>query len=460
MGSNYVPLFSIQLLHNYFNGNQCSSVQLTPDSATGVLMRNLNMKWRQLNNVAYFYILSNPTNAAQPLVYPGATDVFRFSLTVTDPAFFNYTNLYGWGGSNLYYFSNQANNRFGSPTENYLSQAVGAPVLSAYNKGQLYFDSTNIYEAAQYPSVATVPSSGNSYNFAISGGTSYPATGNTDLNYLWYNRGANQNFASSQDVCQTAGGSYNFALPGTSTTTNTTIYGYNVKTNQYDILVTNPPIFQDYGTGTPTACNVNLQSLAPGLYQVAVNGSTQTLFVDNTGQLTNGLGLIEIYAVPNNATYSGNYELINGDLFSGTINSTPPVYTIQFANNLVYWQYIPATIPTGSSAHLTTIAALGNISFYDFSGSQTIPNGGGTVSVPDNFRTGTSQLMIPLIDTISSNVQPYPVANGPPSYTTVLPLPQVARLTLVNDTTNFATYSSSSGLVPKLLVSQNYLNVF
>ncbi len=301
MVSKYIPFFSLQLLHNYFVDNECDVVQVTPDANTQALMNNLNIIWKQVDNMVYFYILNDPLYSSSPLVYPHGTDVFRFNLSVTDTSFFNYTNLCGWGKSNndLYYFSNQAGNDPGS-VENYLSVPIDSSGIGPYTKGALLNSGGIIYEATQYNPTAATPGSGNSYSFIADGGPVYPDATHVEADYLWYNRGSNQSFVSVNDVIQVAGFSYNFSIPGnTLNTTTTSIYGYNVITNNYDILLTNPPIYQNYGSQVPTSCNVNLQGLTTGLYQIIVNGFTQKLFVDNTSQLTNGLGLIEIYATPN-----------------------------------------------------------------------------------------------------------------------------------------------------------------
>ena len=474
-GSKYIPFFTIQLLHNYNNGNQCTAVQLTPDVATSTLMQSLNVVCKQVDNLVMFYILCDPLYTTCPLYYPKVTDVFRFSISVTDTTFFNYTNLCGWGRSNndLYYLSNQANNTLvpgSSPPLNYLSSVISEYsdlVPGAFNKGEFCISSAGIYEAVQIGNTSTppIPASGNSYSFDPESGAFYPEYGTTEAGYFWYNRGSGQSFVSSQDVYQVAGNSYYFPLatPNTFTSATTTIYAYNVKTNYPDILVTNPPIYQNYGTPNVPGCNVNLQGLPSGLYLVNVNGQTQNLFVDATGQLTSGLGVIEIYATPNYLTSSAGsgYQLFFENNLSVLTGGTlcNPTYTIQFANNLVYWQYIPATIPAGATPTLDTIN-FGNIAFLDF--YATAFGSGSGIPTPDISRRGSSLLMIPLVETIPGNTSPYelvcPQATGPPTIS--LPLAQVVQLAQLYDSYAANSGSGASGYVSQLLVSQNYLNVF
>src|SRR5262249_18342755 len=141
--------------------------------------------------------------------------------------------------------------------------------------------------------------------------------------------------------------------------------------------------------------------------------------------------------------------------------------TIQFANNLVYWQYVPAQVPSGSHAHLNYIS-FGNINFFNLT---SVTDTTGLVAA-DNARLGSSLLMIPLVELIPASTSPYapvyPQATGPPDALTVgppwgsgtweyacdLPMAQVVQLQQLQDS------SGTSGLVTQSLVSQNYLNVF
>ena len=436
MPGTYKPFFTIELLHNYFISNECTGVTVTPDAATAQLLSRLKVKWKQVGNKVYFLILSN---AGVPFISLNPDMVMRFSITVDDYRFFNYTNLNG-KGKGYYYFSNLTNNVLTSVSKNYLSAKIQAYDSGVtYKKGQMVATSGGDCCQATVNAPTTAPdlsnvNNGNTYQLDCTptahgsgSGTTYSVDPLTSItNYCWYYHGNDKAFVTDADVIETAGLSYNFLLDTPATRTAISIKAFNPVTLAYDIVMTDPAIYQSYSQAV-SSCNVSLEGLSAGRYQVTVNGTDKFLFVDNTLQLTGGISLFEIYANPSLSAY----KLTDTD---GVL--TAPVYSIQFAGQLVYWKYVPI-----SSSTIVTAIVYGNISF----------NGPGSSTFP-----GSSELMIPLLEGFYANdpsrtptiTKEYPKATGPPKSN--LPMAQVDQLTLLDPTV--------TDPAAQQYASENYLN--
>lgn len=108
---NYQKIVELHVWNDYYQGLQSGDFQFISEKATRHTLRNMGMTLRELSGGFRLFGAVDETGKLQkdPVAVP-----FKlvFFMRLTNPRFLNLTNLpFDLGASNVYYFSNQANNK-------------------------------------------------------------------------------------------------------------------------------------------------------------------------------------------------------------------------------------------------------------------------------------------------------------------------------------------------------------
>src|SRR5258708_4239428 len=189
---SYKTLFSIELLHEYFNKDVFSDCTILPTNDTRQYFTGDNLLQRFFTNRFYVLIKDNNGKPFSPI----APDrVYRFYIHCDNANFFNYTNLdQRIGKGNFLYFSNLVNNKVGTDLN------LTAPI-APYNSATTY----QIEDFIKDPNPAR-----NDIYEAVQQGSGHALN---DLSF-WLPR-ATQHFVSSADVTRQSSNifRYSFSSP-------------------------------------------------------------------------------------------------------------------------------------------------------------------------------------------------------------------------------------------------------
>jgi hypothetical protein len=378
MTLNYSILFTIELLHEYFSNQKCTGLEIVPADDCRKVSKSLDMQWRYIDNRLIALIRENERNG--PFVnsyenkfyrkFYGQT-VFRFYIKLTNPLFFNYTNIESLTGTKKkFYFSNLANNK-----ENgicYLTKPVKEFTAGAtYLPGDLVKDSANgnVFESikkhvapkkAKFSDAALwIPkgllhlpkkienyTAGKSYmqgDLVKKSDTRdiYQAlkknTGgkSEELNdtALWAFRGEGQlQYPSENDISEFSAGTYIFSLSAKLTKATVSVFKFNCNAAKPAYDVPAIPVTELRFNEPVEKVNIDLSKLDAGMYEIKVNDQSKLVYYDPQLRAGNIIGVIEIY---NHLTGKDDYALLTDD---EKINGTK--YHIHFANRSVLWKYI------------------------------------------------------------------------------------------------------------------------
>src|SRR4051812_22475102 len=112
MTLSYKILFSVQLLHEYFNKEIFTDCTIIPAAETGQGFQGNNLLMRFIKDQLYILIKEEGNKPDPPL---DAANVFRFYLVCTNHDLFNYSNIDpALSKGRLLYLSNLADNKVGS----------------------------------------------------------------------------------------------------------------------------------------------------------------------------------------------------------------------------------------------------------------------------------------------------------------------------------------------------------
>lgn len=401
MKLDYHILFAIELLHEYFKDRKCPSLALVPTDDCLRFIKSAHILWR--NTGSTYYALIRENEAQEPFVnlipddgspseklyrlYFSAT-VFRFYLKVTDPVFYNYTNIGLEDAKNrLFYFSNLANNQTNAVF--YLSMPIADhqagkeylpgdfvaepgtdnvfEAISKHNstniaqltdtnlwvpKGLRHlptplksFINGKLYEAGD---LVLQPATKNVFEAVLKHSSTNVAELSDPL--LWKPRGEGQlQYASDADLLEYSGEHYRFVLPAAVTTAQVSFFAYNFNeaAPAFDVPVGATQV-QNF-TVPQDQVTVILSSLMPGRYLVQVNATTRFIYYDPQLVQGNYLGVVEIFnhlSAANIYSFLAADEKINGIL-----------YHIQFALRRVLWKFVrkdsraQAITDTGTTAY-------------------------------------------------------------------------------------------------------------
>jgi hypothetical protein len=326
MSLQFQPLFTIQLLHDYYSkhDNKCPDFDIVPADDCSLLMRNMQVLHKNDNNKLLTVINASkeandtppPAFKFTPFLNFNDELVFRFYVVLKNTHFSNFTAIaLKQADRKRLYFTNLSNNKVGSTLA--LSNTILPFTLSKmYAPGNLVKGpDDNFYEAVR-----------------ISDGTAQ-SKDITNKDY-WQKAAANNPYASDNDEVIIAGNNYNYTLQTPASNIIIKIFGINKADNNlpYDDLI---ETVEKTFLQTQETVTIDLFKRKPGKYKVVVNGEADTwLYVDTDAVKQNVFGIIEIH----------HFEKVPADfqlLTTGSHLKIPePVFSIWFKNRSVIWKYI------------------------------------------------------------------------------------------------------------------------
>jgi hypothetical protein len=326
MSVQFQSLFTIQVLHDYYNkhDNKCIDFDIVPAEDCSLMMKNMQVLHKNYNNKLLTVINASkeindtppPDFKLTPFLDFKKEVVFRWYLILKNPHFSNFTAVaLKQSEKKRFYFSNLSKNKSGSTLS--LSNTILPHTISkVYAPGNIVkAPDNNFYEAIR-----------------ISDGTA-ASKDITNAGY-WQKTGANNPYASDGDEVTIAGDTYNYKLKTPASNITIKIFGLN-KTDinlQYDNLL---ETVEKTFTQNQETVAIDLSKKPFGKYKVVVNSEDDTwLYVDTNAVKQNVFGIVEIH----------QFEKLPADfqlLTSGNHIKIPePVFTIWFKNRSVIWKYI------------------------------------------------------------------------------------------------------------------------
>ncbi len=309
-------LFTISFLHNYFTDQLCKAFVVSPTPSTAKLLNGHQIVVRQLDNQLYAGVKTDGTT--KPFIVPEEGLKLTFILQLTDPLFFNYTNLpLVWPSGNIYHFTNRNNNT--SNSRKFLSLPIPYNSAVNYTVGDIAVNSSG----TAFEAIRTVT------------GTPPPADGTLSADWLQIDASTSRNrYVSQADQVQLvpSRSSWTLAAPAASVVVNA--WGYDLTARDY----TQSVLSKTMNFPQPVSSfNLDLSSLPPGRYKLDVNGTQQAIYVNDELAGTDVFAVIDIFQ---EASLPAGYQLLDG---SGNIAS--PVYAILFLNRATIWKFTLASNP-------------------------------------------------------------------------------------------------------------------
>ncbi len=310
---SYRILFSIELLHEYFNKDIFSDCSLVPSVETQQYIGDTLLQRFFTNRL---YVLMKE-DKGKPYSALDVNRVFRFYLRSNNANLFNYSNIdLRVGKGQFLYFSNLTNNKSGSD----LNLSASIPDYSG----------VTTYQVGDF---AKDPASENIFE-SINQGSGNPLV---DMN-SWLLRGTTR-FVSSADVIMQSVNVFRNTFASPIKKVQTTVKGFKVSGStlvEYDVFTTNEAFLNPV---TDTA--VDLSQLSYGKYKIVMLGTTMadvvlnqevTIYFDLDAQQHGIIGVIEIFS---HLDPANDYSLLDN---TGLIKEIK--YSIRFANKNAIWKYI------------------------------------------------------------------------------------------------------------------------
>ena len=416
---SYKPFFSLNILHGYFLDKgvlpfdtldaptQASILQaydarsflsIKPSEETIRLLKGHHMVARSNKNGLTVGISAvEAAGKWKPELVPSSTLKLTFFLEVTDPLFYNYTNLPLYTHQNqVYYFSNQVVNDHGSSL--HLSSPV-KPFDSSrpYHAGDLHIDTSptppRLFEAVRYiPAGPYDPgdwrewpapafSSAESYvrgDTVLFNGNLYQASEDPAITVSpdpteWDDLGAVPDlafqFAHLEDRLPIRRGHIRDDVTQLSPAPGLTDIEVQVsKTSPKGVKEASATLTVPFSAATGQTLGeigVDVSRLAPGLYtweviNVGAPGNppvstpkSGVFYLHN--QTEKPFGIVEIFLDRTNVDSSywlldANDNLVNNLPPATPPTTTPPTYTLQFKNRSTYWRYRLSEVQTLSNS--------------------------------------------------------------------------------------------------------------
>lgn len=326
MSVQFQSLFTIQLLHDYYNKHEdkCADFDIVPASDCALLLKNMKVLYKNYNNKLLTVVNANqetnetppPAFRFKPFLDFNKELVFRWYLVLKNPHFSNFTAIaLRQAEKKRLYFSNLSNNIVGGTLS--LSNPISPFAIGKiYSPGNLVKGpDDNFYEAIR-----------------ISDGTAQ-SNDITNTDY-WQKTAINNPYVNDNDVVLIAGSSYNYKLQTPASNVNIKIFSLN-KTDDnlpYDNLM--ETVVKTFSQ-IQESVTIDLSKRSRGKYKVVVNSEADTwIYVDENAVKQNIYGIIEIHhfeKVP------AGFQLLS----SGSYLKIPePVFSIWFKNRSVTWKYI------------------------------------------------------------------------------------------------------------------------
>ena len=146
-------LFSIELLHDYYNQQvPFNDIEIIPDDKTIGILQGHKILWKKFKNRL---VALSEVDGAKPLINIAAETKLRFYLKIKNPVFANISSLKFFDTENkIYYFTNKANNE--KDGKFYLSKPIAAyDAAKDYEMGLMVSNGTKVFEAIQSVSNAS-----------------------------------------------------------------------------------------------------------------------------------------------------------------------------------------------------------------------------------------------------------------------------------------------------------------
>lgn len=326
---SYRTLFSIELLHEYFNKDVFSDCIIEPSNDTAKYFAGDTLLQRFFNR----FIVLAKDNAGKPYTPIDVNRVYRFYLKCANQNLFNYSNLdQRVGKGQFLYLSNLADNKTGSD----LNLSAKIPQYNAatnYQVGDIVKEgvSDNIFEAVQQGSGHVLG----------------------DANF-WQPR-STKRFVSAADVIRQSSNSFRYSFASPIKKLKATIKGNKVSGTtlvEYDAF----SIEQIYPDAVKDIL-IDLALLSYGKYKIVFEATTdanatlnQEVFVyfDANAIQQGIIGVIEIFS---HLGVTNDYTMLDN---TGMIKEVK--YSIRFANRSALWKYIANT--TNVTDIVTGVAGL------------------------------------------------------------------------------------------------------
>jgi len=105
--SNYKKILTVEIMHDYFEDDLCSSFEINPSLNTRNILKDYGIIFRKIFNG--FVLISSRDERFTSITFNGPI-LLTFKLINNDPFFFNYTDLSLESGSNFLFQNNNKNN--------------------------------------------------------------------------------------------------------------------------------------------------------------------------------------------------------------------------------------------------------------------------------------------------------------------------------------------------------------
>ena len=330
---HYGDLFTIKLLHGFYNSGECPDFAIIPSAETSDILNGYGIICRQQGNMLFAGVRSDKATGI-PFLLPKPGLRLTFYLECNNPLFNNFTNLpLSSPPGKVMYFTNR-NNNFSNNIPFISSVIAGYSNTTTYQPGDLVVFTGDVYENIKtYVPPAATPDAGH-----------------------WKKIGTDR-FASAPDplnwIPET--GTYTFSAP--QTTAAIKVSGYNPATEDYTLVVFSMTI---NFTNPVSSFLLDLSSLPAGKYMLDVNGTVQAVYLDDALKGSGFNGIIDIY---NEAVFPDPYCLLDP-----ANRLTSPGYVISFLTRATIWRYflLPGspggTIADGDGVYTFSVTPDGIIS--------------------------------------------------------------------------------------------------
>lgn len=303
----YTTLFTIEILHDYFESGRAGDIQFTPTAACRQRLQGLKAFTKSWQNK--LYVIVPTTDGTRPAVALPAAETFEFFWQPTDSQFFNYTQLPIGPGQRYYCHNEVAAVRAG---KNYLHALPAAhQPANAYSAGSM------VSSASQHCFEALAN---------VAGGNGL------DNGQQWVNRGEVAYLSASQLVNCT-GSIPILPVSPAAPSVQVRVYGWKPGSNFPNTLLLNTTILHASAVQEQA---IDLRGFAAGMYRILVNGQEHFCYLDPAESWQQQVGIISIY---HHATLPAPYALADG-----TGQLLHPVYSIRLAPPQVIWQYKARTL--------------------------------------------------------------------------------------------------------------------
>ncbi|MFT3823191.1 MAG: hypothetical protein QM731_04690 [Chitinophagaceae bacterium] len=326
MSIQFQSLFTIQVLHDYYNrhDNRCSDLDIVPAEDCAQLMRNMQVLFRNYNYRLLTVInASKEANDVPPpafkltpfLTFPDEM-VFRYYLFPRNPHFSAITALaLPITAKKRLYFSNLSKNKVASTLS--LSAPVAVfSVSKIYQPGDLVKGPDDkVYECIRASDGTVASKDLMSTTYWLAATIAHPYAGTADQVVL-------------------TGNSFRYTLKTPAANITSKLFGLNKEEDALpfdDLLYTDEQTFPQ----AQESVSIDLSGFAPGKYRLVVNSEDDVwLYIDQQAVLKGAWGIVEIH----------HFKKVPVDfslLTAGNHIKVPePVFTIWFKNRSVIWKYI------------------------------------------------------------------------------------------------------------------------